>query len=318
MATLVAPERPSPIDDAHVIKKACKGLGTDEKAIISLLGHRNACQIKLIKLAYQEVYQQDLIEQLKCEISGDFEKAICQWVLDPIERDAILIHEALDKGKPNYSLVVEIVSTKLPEELLTVKRAYHKVYKRALEEDVASHTNGKIRKFLVGIVSTYKYHGDEIDEIIAHSDANILHDEIQDKDSIHDEIIRIISTRSKQQLLATFNHFKDIHGTSISRALRNSTNSQEHDFFQTLRVAIKCIVNPPKYFAKILRNAIVGLETDEDVVTRVIITRAEIDLKEIKELYMLRNNKSLDQAIAEDTSGDYRTFLLTLLGSEGF
>ena len=66
--------------------------------------------------------------------------------MDPIERDAILIHEALDKGKPNYSLVVEIVSTKLPEELLSVKRAYHKVYKRALEEDVASHTNGKIRK----------------------------------------------------------------------------------------------------------------------------------------------------------------------------
>ena len=69
----------------------------------------------------------------------------------------------------------------------------------------------------MGIVSTYKYHGDEIDEIIAHSDANILHDEIQDKDSIHDEIIRIISTRSKQQLLDTFNHFNDIHGTSISR-----------------------------------------------------------------------------------------------------
>ncbi|KAL2925592.1 Annexin-like protein RJ4 [Bienertia sinuspersici] len=172
-----------------------------------------------------------------------------------------------------------------------------------------------MRNFLVGIVSTYKYHGDEIDQTIAYSDANTLHDEIQDKGSIHEEIIRIISTRSKQQLLATFNHFKDIHGTSISKALRGSS---ENEFFQTIRVAIKCTIYPQKYFAKMLRNAIIGLGTDEDVLTRVIVTRAEIDLKEIKDLYSERNNVSLDQAIAGDTSGDYRAFLLTLLGTEGY
>ncbi|KMT14582.1 hypothetical protein BVRB_4g073520 [Beta vulgaris subsp. vulgaris] len=315
MSTIVAPERTSPIDDAHIIKKACRGLGTDENAIISLLGHRMSCQIKLIKLAYQEVYQEDLINQLKCEISGDFEKAICQWVIDPVEREAILIFEALKKEKPDYNLVAEIVCTKSPEELLTLKRAYHKIYKHALEEDVASHTRGKVRNFLVGIVSTYKYYGDEIDEILAYSDATTLHDEIQDKKSIHEEIIRIITTRSKQQLLATFNHFKDIHGTTITRALRGTP---EHEFFETIRVAIKCISYPQKYFAKILRKAIIGLGTDEDVLTRVIVTRAEIDLKDIKELYLERNNTSLDQAIAGDTSGDYKAFLLTLLGSEGY
>lgn len=67
-----------------------------------------------------------------------------------------------------------------------------------------------------------------------------------------------------------------------------------------------------------MRKAIVGLGTDEDVLTRVIVTRAEIDLKDIKELYLERNNTSLDQAIAGDTSGDYKAFLLTLLGSEGY
>lgn len=69
---------------------------------------------------------------------------------------------------------------------------------------------------------------------------------------------------------------------------------------------------------KMLRNAIVGLGTDEDVLTRVIITRAEIDLKEIKQVYFEKNNTSLDEAVAGDTSGDYRAFLLTLLGSDGY
>jgi len=47
------------------------GLGTDEKAIIQILGHRNSNQIKLIRQAYQELYQEDLIHQLKSELSGD-------------------------------------------------------------------------------------------------------------------------------------------------------------------------------------------------------------------------------------------------------
>lgn len=49
------------------------GFGTDEKAIISILGHRNLFQRKLIRQAYQEIYHEDLIHQLKSELSGDFE-----------------------------------------------------------------------------------------------------------------------------------------------------------------------------------------------------------------------------------------------------
>lgn len=58
------------------------------------------------------------------------------------------------------------------------------------------------------------------------------------------------------------------------------------------------------------------LGTDEDALTRVIVTRAEKDLKQIKEVYYKRNSTSLNHAVAKDTSGDYKTFLLTLLGNE--
>lgn len=48
----------------------------------------------------------------------------------------------------------------------------------------------------------------------------------------------------------------------------------------------------------------------------MVVTRAEVDLKQIKELYYKRNSVSLDQAVAKDTSGDYEAFLLTLLGKQ--
>lgn len=49
------------------------GWGTDEKVIISLIGHRNAAQRMLIKQAYEQQYNEDLINRLQKEISGDFQ-----------------------------------------------------------------------------------------------------------------------------------------------------------------------------------------------------------------------------------------------------
>lgn len=65
-----------------------------------------------------------------------------------------------------------------------------------------------------------------------------------------------------------------------------------------------------------MRNAIKRVGTDEDALTRVIVTRAEKDLNDIKELYYKRNSVPLDHAVAKDISGDYKAFLLALLGKD--
>ncbi|GLT82110.1 hypothetical protein SLE2022_005210 [Rubroshorea leprosula] len=313
MATLLAPKQFSPVEDAENIKRACLGFGTDERAIISILGHRNLFQRKLIRLAYEEIYHEDLIQQLKSELSGDFERAICHWTLDPADRDALLANMALKKTIPDFQVILEIACVSSPEELLATKRAYRFRYKHSLEEDVASYTEGNIRKLLVALTSTYKYDGYEVDGDLAHSEANILHEEITGKDYNHEELIRVLSTRSKSQLTATFNKYRNIHGTSITKGLLIDSAD---DYLYALRTAIRCIRDPKKYFAKILRNAMKMEGTDEDALSRVIVTRAEKDLKEIKELFLKRNDMSLEEAVARDTSGDYKTFLLTLLGHQ--
>ena len=59
-----------------------------------------------------------------------------------------------------------------------------------------------------------------------------------------------------------------------------------------------------------------GVGTDEEALTGVIVTRAEKDLKDIAEIYYKRNSVHLEHAVAKETSGDYRRFLLTLMGKE--
>jgi len=49
------------------------GWGTDESAIIAIMGQRNAVQRQQIRQAYQDIYKEDLIKRLESELSGDFE-----------------------------------------------------------------------------------------------------------------------------------------------------------------------------------------------------------------------------------------------------
>nr|P51074.2 RecName: Full=Annexin-like protein RJ4 [Fragaria x ananassa]AAF01250.1 annexin [Fragaria x ananassa] len=313
MATLVSPPNFCAKEDAEALRKSVKGWGTNEKAIISILGHRNAGQRKEIRAAYEQLYQEDLLKPLESELSGDFEKAVYRWTLDPADRDAVLANVAIKKSTDVYNVIIEISCIHSPEELLAVRRAYQLRYKHSVEEDLAAHTTGDIRKLLVALVTAYRYDGHEINAKLANSEADILHDAIKDKAFNHEEIIRILSTRSKTQLMATFNKYRDDQGISISK---NLLEEGANDFQKALHTAIRCLNDPKKYFEKVLRNAIKRVGTDEDALTRVIVTRAERDLRDIKEVYYKKNSVPLEQAVAKDTSGDYKAFLLTLLGKE--
>ncbi|GFZ02606.1 hypothetical protein Acr_15g0012140 [Actinidia rufa] len=129
MATLIAAELTFPVADARLYQKCNSRFGTDEKKIISIIGHRNAVQRKLIRYAYEEIYQEDLSKQLESEFSGEFEKAVYRWILNPADRDVVLANVAIKQSTTDYHVIIELCCIYSAEELLAVKRAYQGRYK---------------------------------------------------------------------------------------------------------------------------------------------------------------------------------------------
>lgn len=313
MATLsVPPCVPSPGEDAEQLRKAFQGWGTNEKLIISILAHRNAAQRKQIRQSYSELYGEDLLKDLDKELSQDFEKSVLFWTLDPAERDALLAGGAVRKWHPGNLVLVEIACARSSTELLAARQAYHARFKRSLEEDVAVHTKGSFRKLLVPLVSAYRYEGPEVNMTLAKSEAKTLHEKISDKAYDDDEVIRIITTRSKEQLIATLNQYNNQFGNAINKDLKADPKDE---FLAALRAVTRCLTCPEKYFEKVLRLAINKLGTDEEALTRVVTTRAEVDMQRIKEEYKRRNSVPLARAISSDTSGDYEDMLIALVGN---
>lgn len=175
---------------------------------------------------------------------------------------------------------------------------------------------------------------------LAKSEAKLLHEKISDKAYNDEDIIRILATRSKAQINATLNHYKNEFGNDINKVHKWALHKHffaryprrigfdecfysqdlkadpKDEYLAILRATIKCLVRPEKYFEKSLRLAINKRGTDEGALSRVVTTRAEVDMKLIKEQYHKRNSVTLDQAIKKDTTGDYEKMLLALVGHE--
>ncbi|MFS7937204.1 putative annexin [Helianthus anomalus] len=314
MSTISVPAHDISVsDDVEQLRKAFSGWGTNEGLIISILTHRNAAQRKQIRETYASTYNEDLLKSLDKELSNDFERLVRLWTLDPSERDAYLANEATKRWTKSNQVLVEIACTRSAHDLLLAKQAYHACYKKSIEEDVAYHTTGDFRKLLLPLVGTYRYEGSEVNMTLAKTEAKLIHEKISDKCYNDDDLIRILATRSKVQINATLNQYKNQFGKDINKDLKEEPKDE---YLSLLRATIKCLTYPEKYFEKVLRLAINKTGTDEGALTRVVATRAEVDMKTIKEEYQRRNSVPLDKAIAKDTRGDYEDMLLALIGCE--
>ncbi|KNA17071.1 hypothetical protein SOVF_082840 [Spinacia oleracea] len=317
MESVTIPEiPPSPVQDSETLKKAFQGWGTDEKALIRILGKRNASQRKMIAQTYQQIYNQSLFDSLRSELSGHFLKAILLWTNDPPERDARLINDALKakkKGVKDLHVIVEVACASSPHHLMAVRKAYCSLFDCSVEEDIASNIQLPLRKILVRLVSSYRYDKEVVDMTVAKLEATHLHESIKNKELDHNHIVWILGTRNLFQLRATFACYKQEYSSTIHQDILKCGKGDLQDL---LRIAILCIECPEKHFAEVIRASVYGLGTDEDLLTRAIVTRAEVDMVKINEEHNKMYNESVEDAVIGDTSGHYKDFLLTLLGKQ--
>jgi len=319
MASISVPSpAPSATEDAENIRKAVQGWGTDEKALIEILGHRTAAQRAEIAVAYEGLYNEPIIDRLHSELSGDFRSAMMLWTVDPAARDAKLAHKAMKKQGERYVWVlIEVACASAPDHLVAVRKAYREAYSASLEEDVAAcplYKDPLLKQFLVRLVSSYRYSGELVDDELARAEAAELHDAVvARKQPLHGDVVRVVSSRSKAQLKATFERYRLDHGKAVDEVLEERRSDQ---LAAVLKTAVWCLTSPEKHFAEVIRSSIVGLGTDEESLTRAIVSRAEIDMKKVKEEYRARYRTTVTSDVNGDTSGYYNVILLTLVGPE--
>ncbi|XP_054810891.1 annexin D3-like isoform X2 [Prosopis cineraria] len=147
-------------DDAS--GKMYVGFGTDEEAVISVLGHRNANQMKKIRETYHQLYNESLIDRLHSELSGDFRLLVGlvssyrydKEVVDPEAAmlEAARLNEAINKKQLDHDDVFWILSTRNVFQLRATFAYYKQLYGNPLEQDIKNCGKGDLESLLNVIV----------------------------------------------------------------------------------------------------------------------------------------------------------------------
>ncbi|XP_034968462.1 annexin A3 [Zootoca vivipara] len=300
--------------DAEAIRKAIRGIGTDEKTLIDILTGRSNAQRQLIAKEYRAAAGKDMKDALKGDLSGNLERIMVALVTPPAVFDAKQLKKSMKGSGTDEQALIEILASRTSRQMKEVAQAYYTVYKKSLGDDISSDTSGDFRQALLTLADGRRDENQRADEQVAKKDAQILYNAGEKKWGTDEgKFIEVLCFSSFPQLKLTFEEYRNISGKKLEDSIQSETSGSFEDL---LLAIVKCANNTPAFFAERLHKSLKGAGTDEFTLNRILASRSEIDLLDIRAEYKKLYGVSLYSAIKSDTSGDYETTLLRICGGD--
>uniref|UniRef100_A0A3P8RB41 Annexin n=1 Tax=Astatotilapia calliptera TaxID=8154 RepID=A0A3P8RB41_ASTCA len=293
--------------DAEVLHKAMKGLGTDEDAILQLVTARSNAQRQEIKASFKTLYGKDLIDDLKGELGGKFETLIVALMTPPITYDVTSLRNAIKGAGTDEKVLVEILASRTSQQVKQIVAAYKQEYDDDLEKDITGDTSGHFQRLLVILLQANRQTGIQAESI--ESDAQALFKAGEQKFGTDEQsFVTILGNRSAEHLRKVFDAYMKLSGYEIEESIKRETSGNLKDLLLAVGM---CSRRLPEVILLSL-----GAGTDDNTLIRVMVTRSEVDLLDIRAQFRRLFACSLHSMIKGDAGGDYRKALLALCGGD--
>ena len=296
--------------DVDALRKAMKGAGTDEDTIIKIVANRNNTQRQQLKAYYSQKFNRDLVFDLKSDLSGKFEDAVVALFDDPYVYDAKSLHNAMKGMGTDEDTCIEILCTRPNWYIKNIITAYSNLYGADLIKDVKSDFSGNLEKLLVSILSCNRSENSKPNQqTIEQYAQQLIKGGIKRLGTDEKLFIDILTKCSTQELQLLAQVYEKQAGESLLKSIDKEFSG---NLKKTLKTIIYANTAPSEYFASRVYEAVKGAGTKDKLLMRILITRDEVDMPQIKECYKKLYGKDMVQAVKTDTSGDYKKLLVEL------
>uniref|UniRef100_A0A087Y2K8 Annexin n=1 Tax=Poecilia formosa TaxID=48698 RepID=A0A087Y2K8_POEFO len=303
--------------DAAALKDAIEGLGTtNEKVLIEILTQRSNGQRQLICKAYEGATGRTLEKDLKGDTGGDFEKLLLALITPPAAYDCHEVTQAMKGAGTKDSVLIEIFASRSKQQIEALKDVYRKETEKDLIEKLTSEVSGDFSKALILLAKGERDGSNSVDVGKAREDAEKTLYKAGEKKWGTDEskFIEILCKRSIPQLRQTLVEYKNISGKTLQQSIEGEMSGELEELL--VAVAVKCVKSLPAYFAELLHKSMKGSGTDESTLTRIMVSRSEIDLLDIRAEFKKLFEHSLLSNIESDVSGEYGDCLKPICGGD--
>ncbi|KAG7322961.1 hypothetical protein KOW79_014307 [Hemibagrus wyckioides] len=305
----------NPNEDAAALRKAIEGIGTTEKTLIDILTQRSSAQRQQICKAYKDATGKSLVDDLEGDTHGHFEDILVALVTPPAQFDMQEIKKAMKGAGTTESTLIEILASRSNQQIKALSDAYIQETGKALTYDLKSEVGGDFGKALITLAEGKRDESRNVDAAKAKADAKALYEAGEKKwGTDEDKFIEILCHRSVPQLRQTLVEYKNLSGKTLQQSIESEMSG---DLENVLVAVVKCVKSVPAYMAELLHKSMKGAGTNEAMLTRIMVSRSEMDMMDIKAEYNKMYGRFLYSDIESETSGDYEKTLLGICGSQG-
>ncbi|XP_062927036.1 annexin A2a [Mobula hypostoma] len=301
-------------NDAVMLIRAVETKGIDEHTIIDILTQRSNAQRQDIAFAFEKRAKKKLEDVLNGALKDPLKAVILGLMKTPAMYDAVEMKKAVKGLGTNEATLIEILCSRSNKEIEEMNKAYQEVNKKNMVNDINDDTSGDFSKLLCALAKGTRPEPSNVeDHELIDSDAKVLNEATKQKKGMDTaKWISILTERNIPHLRKVFQRYNVYSPRSINESIKDDISK---DLRCNLLALVQCIQSTPEFFADKL-SPIAKNDLKRDVLTRIMVSRCEIDLIPIRKEFKKKTGKSLYQCIKAATKDDYERVLLALCGGD--
>ncbi|CZT41927.1 related to annexin XIV [Rhynchosporium secalis] len=302
------------IADADALRKAMKGIGTNEKALIAVLADKDPLQTAVLQRVYQERHTKNLINEVKSEVSGYFEDGLTAIIRGPLAQDVMLLLQATDGPGTKELVLNDVLLGRSNADMRAIKEAYTRTYRRSLEADIKADLSMKTeRHFLMVLGATRNEESSPVIPQQIDQDVLEIYKATEGKMGTDELLVcQILTQRSNAQIAAIAHTYKQKYQRDLEVVIKKEfSGHMESALLYQLRTGVDKAMRD----AVLLEETMSGIGTKDNLLVNRVI-RAHWDrnhMNQVKGAYKARYRTDLARRIKGETSGDYERLMIACI-----
>ncbi|KAH7184902.1 uncharacterized protein B0J16DRAFT_340634 [Fusarium flagelliforme] len=148
-----------PVDtasDVEALRKAMKGMGCDEKALIRVLvnpKYANPWTMAQLVRDYNSRFMRDLAKDIESETRGDFETCLLALIRGPLENDAQNLSKALNRAGTDEDALNDVLLCRSNADIRAIYTEYRRLRGKELHVDVKDDVDDTLYRLYSMVLS---------------------------------------------------------------------------------------------------------------------------------------------------------------------
>lgn len=304
--------------DVEALRKAMKGMGCDERALIRVLTnpkYANPWTMAQLVHDYNSRFMRNLSKDIESETRGDFETALIALIRGPLENDARVLEKALDRAGTDEDALNDVLLCRSNADLRAISAEYKRVHGRDLLADIKDDVDDNMfRLYSMVLAATRAEAAAQVNPAEVEHKVTELQQATEGVIGANAiSVAQIFTSSNETQLRA----LAEAYHRKYHRTLQDVVEKEfRGDMEDALLRMLSRAVDPARADAERLRKPLTkAIRNDRLFINRVVSLYWDRNrLQQASAAYKKAFGTRLSKDVKECLSGDYEDLIMALVG----